>query len=75
MAHFLAEPADDFPGHAGLRPRFDFAGMDDAAIAPARLHAGFRLAFDHFGIVASFLGIPSRGCAGGAGAKNHDGHG
>ena len=49
---FLSEPLDDLRRHAGLRPGLDLAGMDDAAISPARFHAGFGLALDKHDIVA-----------------------
>ena len=69
-----AEPLDDLHRHAGLRPRLDLAGMDDAAIAPAGLHAGRRLALDHHDVVAGLGEVPGGGGADGAGAQDDRGH-
>ena len=49
-----------FSRHAGLRPGLDLARMDDAAIAPARLHAGRGLTLDDLHIASEFRKIISR---------------
>src|SRR5215469_8416697 len=72
---FLAKPFDDLGWHAGLRPWLDLAGMDDAAIAPARLHARFSLTLNQHHVMAGFSQIPGSRGANGASAQNHDSHG
>ena len=53
-----------FKRHAGLRPGLDFAGMDDAAISPARLHAPLPVwRSTSIDIVTGFAQIPGRGRA------------
>src|SRR5581483_885682 len=70
----LAQPFDDLGRHPRLRPGLDLARMDDAAIAPARLHRRLALAFDQDDVVAGFLQIPRGRRPNDARAENHRGH-